>query len=265
MKENIDPIGNVMAAFFRDLLKNWYIIAISLVIFLGVAVVYLKLSAKTYKVGASVFLNMDQKQNGGGRQDDVLPSYTIVEREKNLQNEMFIFSSTPLIREVLEEMNISTNYYFQEDKIPKELKFSLKDIYKSSPFQVIPSEEHIQPVNALIYIKILDSEHFTISADYPETTLVNFQNNEFVSYSSPFRLGGTYRFGEKIENQNCSFKVLLNSNFVSELYEGKDLFFEFNDYNMLTAQFKGNLTVDPSSLESTMIELNLNARMSRKA
>ncbi len=257
MKENNDPVANVMAAFFRDMLNNWYIIAISLVIFLGVSMVYLKLSAKNYKVGASVLLNMDQKQNGGGRSDDVLPSYNIVEREKNLQNEMFIFSSTPLIREVLEEMNMRTNYYLQEDKIPKELTFSLKDIYKSSPFQVIPSEEHIQPVNALIYIKILDSEHFAISADYPEAILVNFQNNEFVSYSSPFRLGGTYRFGEKIENEYCSFKVLLNSNFVSELYEGKDLFFEFNDYDMLTAQFKGNLSVEPSSLESTMIELNL--------
>ena len=75
MKEYINPVGNVMAAFFRDLLKNWYIIAISLVIFLGVSMVYLKLSAKTYKVGASVLLNMDQKQNGGSRSDDVLPSY----------------------------------------------------------------------------------------------------------------------------------------------------------------------------------------------
>ncbi|HYW97141.1 MAG TPA: hypothetical protein VE870_16230, partial [Bacteroidales bacterium] len=256
MKEYINPTGNVLSAFFRDLLKNWYIIAITLVVFLGAAVVFLKLSAKTYKVGGSVLLNLDQKQNNSGRQDDMLPSYNIIEREKNLQNEMFIFSSTPLIHEVLEEMNLRTNYYIQEDKIPKELKFSLKDIYKSSPFQVIPSEEHIQPVNVLIYIKILDAEHFSISADYPETTLVNFLTNEVVSYASPFRVGGTYRFGEKIENQNCSFKVLLNSNFVAELYEGKDLFFEFNDYNMLTAQFKSNLTVAPSSLESTMIELN---------
>ena len=256
MKEYINPSGNVLTAFLRDLLKNWYIIAISVVLFLGVTFVYLKLSAKTYKVGASVLLNLDQKQNSSGRSDDVLPSYNIVEREKNIQNEMFIFNSTPLIREVLEEMNLRTNYYLQEDKIPKELKFSLKDIYKSSPFQVIPSEEHIQPVNVLIYIKILDSEHFAISADYDEAIMVNFQTNEYVSFSSPFRLGGTYRFGEKIENDYCSFKVLLNSNFVSELYEGKDLFFEFNDYGMLTAEFKGNLTVAPSSLESTMIELN---------
>ncbi len=153
-------------------------------------------------------------------------------------------------------MNLRTNYYIQEDKIPKELKFSLKDIYKSSPFQVIPSEEHIQPVSALIYIKILDSEHFAISAEYPETILVDFLTNEIVSCASPFKLGGTYRFGEKIENENCSFKVLLNSNFISELYEGKDLFFEFNDYSILTAQFRGNLTVIPSSLESTMIELD---------
>ncbi len=256
MKEYDNLAGNVISAFFRDLLKYWYIIVICLVGFLGVSFVYLKLSAKTYKVGASVLLNLDAKPGGSTSQNDVLTGYNIVEREKNIQNEMFIFTSTPLIREVLQEMNLRTNYYLQEDKIPKELTFSLKDIYKSSPFQVIPSEEHIQPVNVLIYIKILDSEHFSISADYKEAILTNFLNNEVVSYSSPFRLGGTYRFGEKIENEYCSFKVLLNANFVSELYEGKDLFFEFNDYNLLTAQFKGNLSAEPSSLESTMLELN---------
>ncbi len=95
MKEDINPMANVLSAFFRDLIKNWFIIAVSLLFFMGAAIVYLKLSAKTYKVGASVLLTLDQKPSGSMRQDDVLTSYNIVAREKNIQNEMFIFSSTP--------------------------------------------------------------------------------------------------------------------------------------------------------------------------
>ncbi|GAG90963.1 unnamed protein product, partial [marine sediment metagenome] len=45
------------------------------------------------------------------------------------------------------------------------------------------------------------------------------------------------------------------SNYRSELYQGKDLYFMYNDFNVLTAEFKGDLTVESASLESTMVDL----------
>ncbi len=66
----------------------------------------------------------------GGNPNDIMEVGRILERQKNFQNELFIFNSTPLIREVIEDMDLRTTYYMQVDKIPKELEFSLKDIYK---------------------------------------------------------------------------------------------------------------------------------------
>jgi capsular exopolysaccharide synthesis family protein len=255
MKEN-NNLGAHLIALFRDLMKSWYWIAISLAITLSVAFVYLKFSAKKYRIASSVLLKIEENNNFGGGSDELVEVSSIINQQKNFQNELHSFVSTPLVREVVEDMNLRTTYYLQEDKIPKELTFSLKDIYKNSPFLVLPDEGHIQPIHTLFYIMIVDQDNFIIAAKNDAATLLNFETDRPVFSNVPFRLSGTYKFGEQIENEFCSFKILLNTNYNPEAYQGKDLFFMFNDMATLTAIFKANFSVSSSSLESTMVDLN---------
>jgi len=254
-KDNNNNLASHLIALSRDLLRNWYWIAISLMITMGLAFFYLKFAAKKYKVSSSVLLKIEDTNSFSGNSDDIVEVSGLLNQQKNFQNELYSFNSTPLIREVVEEMNLRTTYYLQEDKIPKELKFSLKDIYKTSPFLVIPDEDHIQPVNILFYITIVDQDNFVIAASNDKTPVMNFKQNSYVFNSVPFQLSGTYKFGEQIENEYCSFKVLLNSNYNPDRYQGKDLFFMFNDLAYLTAIFRGSLEVSSTSLESTMVDL----------
>jgi capsular exopolysaccharide synthesis family protein len=256
MKENSNNLNSHLLAMFRDLIKNWYWIAISLFITVGVAMVYLKFSAKKYKIASSVLLKIDETNRyGGGGSDDIVEVSSIINQKKNFQNELHTFNSTPLIREVVEEMDLRTSYFLQEDKIPRQLTFSLKEMYKASPFLVIANEDHIQPINVLFYIIIEDQDNFKIYAKNEETSIISFQNDNLIYNSIPFYLYGTYKFGQQVENEYCSFKVLLNSNYNPEMFQGKDLFFMFNDFASLTAKFRASLDVESSSLESTMVDL----------
>lgn len=257
MKDNNNP-ANYILAMVRDLMKFWYLIAISLFITCGIAAVYLKFSAKNYKVASTVILNIEEgKSYNGGNPNDIMEVGRIIDQQKNFQNELFIFSSTPLVREVIEEMDLRTTYYLQEDKIPKELSFSLKDIYKDAPFIVLPNQNHIQPVETYFYISIIDQESFLISGENREARIIDFESNETVVNRTNFDFSGTYKFGEDVGNAFCSFRILLNSNYRAELFAGKDLFFMFNDFAVLTAEFKRDLTVEPTSLESTMVDLSV--------
>lgn len=256
MKEkNNNNLASHLMAMFRDLMKHWYWIVLSLVITMGLSLVYLKFAAKKYKIASSILLKIDETNKYGGGSDDIVEVSSIINQQKNFQNELHTFNSTPLIREVINEMNLRISYYMQEDKIPRQLTFSLKDLYKSSPFIVLPDERHIQPINILIYITIKDEDTFELYVNSDETSVIDFQNNSVVYNSVPFYLYGTYKFGQQIENDLCSFKVLLNSNYNPEVYQGKDLFFTFNDLATLTAIFRNNLEVESTSLESTIVDL----------
>ena len=162
--------------FFTDLIRNWYVFAITLLVICGGTLVYIKFAAKTYKVEASVLLNIERSNAYGGRNDDILKMYELIEKDKNLQNEIYYMKSTPLVRSVVEDMDLLVSYYLQKDKIPKEASFSLKDLYKDSPFIVLLNKNHLQPAETFFYIQILDEENFLISADNSKSTIINYSD-----------------------------------------------------------------------------------------
>jgi capsular exopolysaccharide synthesis family protein len=256
MNKPNDTILDYFLDFVRDLLKYWYVAAISLLLSLGVALFYLKFAAKTYQVNASVLLRTEKSNAYGGRTDDLLKVYEMIERDKNLQNEVYFLQSSPLIKSVVEEMDLMVSYYLQEDKIPKEAEFSLKELYTNSPFIIIPSKKHLQPVNMLFWVKILNEESFMIAAAEEDVTIVDFTDESVAFNSTPFKLSGTFKFGEEIGNTFSSFRVLLNSNYNADMYLGKDLFFRFNTNQVLTNVFKGSLSAETSDVDATMVDLS---------
>ena len=59
MKEVNNP-ATYLLAMIRDLMKFWYLIAISLFITCGFAAVFLKFSAKKHKIAATIVLNIEE-------------------------------------------------------------------------------------------------------------------------------------------------------------------------------------------------------------
>jgi len=252
-----DTILDYITEFVKDLAKYWYVVGISLAITVGASLFYIKFAAKTYKVGASVLLNTERSNAYGANADDMMRVSALIEHDKNLQNEIYFLQSSPLIRSVVEEMDLQVSYYLQEDKIPKEMEFSMKDLYEGSPFIIIPDQNHYQPVDVYFYISILDEETCLISAVSSDAAIVDFNDETVVIPSTSFHIGGTYKFGEEVSNSFTSFRVLLNSNYIAEDYQGKDLFFKFNTKSTLTGEFKSSLSIEASSLDATMVEMSL--------
>ena len=257
MQNTNDNILNALTEFFRDLLKYWYILGISLGIMMGGALFYIKFAAKTYNVAASVMLKIERTNAYGGKSEDMMRVDQLIEQDKNLQNEIYFLKSTPLIKSVVEDMDLAVTYYLQEDKIPKEVEFSMKDLYDRAPFLIIPNKEHLQPVDFYIYLNIIDDETFGVSAITSDATIVDFRDESVVMTGAPFEISGVYKFGEEVSTPFISFKVLLNSNYNAESYQGKDLFFKFNTTGALTNVFRASLSVEASALDATMVDLSV--------
>ncbi len=258
MKNSDDLLTKNLNQLFKDLMKYWYLIAFSLAIVLAGALFYLKYSAKTYRVSSSVLLNLEGGQNAGGGGNDILRAFDIVIQDKKLQNEIYFMQSLPLIKEVVDELDLRTFYYTQEEMMPASFKFSYQNIYKSSPFMVLPTDNHVQPAELYFHVRIIDEEKFHISAASEETIIMNFSNEQIVRDRVNFSLEGIYYFGELIENDLASFTILLNSNFNPDVHSSKDKFFKFNNLNWLAASFKGALSIEAQAMESSLAELTFN-------
>ncbi|MEZ5072887.1 MAG: polysaccharide biosynthesis tyrosine autokinase [Bacteroidales bacterium] len=250
-----DNVLNYLIEFIRDLLKFWYIVVISMGLTLGLGMFYVKFAAKTYNVAASVVIKTEQAGTFGGISDNMNRVNDLIEQDKNLQNEIYLLSSTPLIRSVVDEMDIQVAYYLQEDKIPMEVEFSMKELYKGSPILVIPDNKHFQPVDIYFYVKILDDETYMVWADEKEVAILNFETDEVVVPSTSFHLSGSTNSGEVVTTPFTSFRMILNSNYNSEAYQGKDLFFQFRSRGALALQFKADLSVEASSIDATMVDM----------
>jgi tyrosine-protein kinase Etk/Wzc len=243
--------------FLADILKYWYVVAFCLAFTLAVAMFYIIFAARTYKMHTSVLIDIQRSNAYGAQNDDMLKVYELIEKDKNLQNEIFYLHSTPLIKSVIEKMDLNVTYYQQVDKIPKGMEFSMKDLYKSAPFIVIPNNKHYQPVDTYIWIKILNEEEFMIASEKRKAEIVNFADEKVINPSVHFRINGTFKFGQVVENPFVSFQVVLNSNYDHESFQGKDLFFVLNTNTALAEEYRDDLEIEASLVEATMVDITL--------
>ena len=180
----------------------------------------------------------------------------MMNQDITMTNEINILQSTPIIRETLDELGVTVSYYSQEHKLPGEFTFSLTDIYTESPFIVIFTRDHVQPINALFNVKIIDDQDYTISCDAGDIRLFNYNTKEYDSYKEELKFSGSYQFGELVETENFSFKILLSSTYTPSESASEDLYFKFNNLDALALQYKAGLQISYSTLEGSIAEIS---------
>jgi len=254
MSENKDMLAMSLMAALKDILKHWYLLVFTIALFAGAVFVYLKFTSVTYNVGSSILLRID-KSHTINNTPEFLRAFDLSMTDRNFQNEIFFIQSYPLVREVVQGMDVRTSYYKQPSYIPKSLSWSLQNLYKSSPILVVPQEGVPQPVDLLFWVDIIDDERYRIAGIGDNVSLLNIEDERPAGSVDKFNLQGHYRFGDLITHEHASFRVLLNSNYDPAMLDGKDLFFQFNNLNQLAGRFKGSLSVEPQSIQSTMVNL----------
>ena len=103
-EQSIDLLG-----LFFKYLSYWKWFLASLVVCLGLAVMYLKTTTRIYQVNATVLLKDDKK--GGGASDlNTLKDMGLLNVKNNVDNELEILKTSTLWEQVAQEMGIYVNY-----------------------------------------------------------------------------------------------------------------------------------------------------------
>jgi tyrosine-protein kinase Etk/Wzc len=259
MKESKDILAINLSSAFKDLAKYWYVLAISGALMLVIAFLYLKFTSKKYRVSSSIVLQTENRNNVGRGNADILMAFDFMVQDKNFNNEIFYLQSLPLIRDVVNQMDLRIYYYLQDELVPKQFTFGMQNIHKNSPIIVIADDGNSQPVNLFFHIDILNENRFFISAYGEDVDLIDLKTNRTVGKASNYNLSGIYDFGSTVSNEHSSFRILLNSTYQPERFSGKNLFFKFNNLQQIAWQFKSGLIVEPEGPGSTLAHAKLTA------
>ena len=185
------------------------------------AYVYLRYSLPVYKVGGSMIVKSEQTGNKGSNKfEDIF----INDKSQNIQNEIEILKSTPLMKRVVDSLQLQFSYYAKG-------KIKTVNIYKQKPF-------------ILNVLKISDSSaSFTIN--------INF------IVAKRFRINGgnkLFSFGETFDNANGVFSLSANPFFTTSSGEFKIV---WSPASSATADFTSALTIMPKTAGAGILLLSM--------
>jgi capsular exopolysaccharide synthesis family protein len=166
---------------FRDLFYKYvrflplFVLSVALTLF-G-AYIYLRYSIPIYKVGGSMVIKSEQ---GGGGRSDKFEDVFVNNKAQNIQNEIEILKSKPLMQRVIDSLHLQFTYYAKG-------KIKTVNIYKQRPFQVNVVQLLDSSGTFSLKVKILNEQEFRINGD-----------------KQP------YKFGQTFKNSKGSFNLTRN-------------------------------------------------------
>jgi tyrosine-protein kinase Etk/Wzc len=235
--------------FYLQTKRRWIYYGASLVIFLGFAFVYNKTAIPTYKVKTTILIK-DEEASQQIQVPNMLSNLNPFAVNSNFENEIFIFKSTPIIETTIKKLNFQVSYF-------RKNYFDYREIYDYSPFIVVFNQEHPQPVNLLFKVEIIDNVVYKLSAKGKDIKIYNYANDKIINLVSRIKISGEHVFGDSINNENYSFKLVMNKNFNLNEAGTRKYYFTFNNIKNVVNSYSRAILIEPIKEEVNLAQITM--------
>lgn len=160
---------------FSKYLHSWPLFAGCLLITVSIAYFYVKNTKPVYDVKAKLAIK-DEKKSSDAK--EALAEIDVVGQPKDIESELELIKSRPIIRQVVNDLQLSTNY-------KETASYSNKDIYATTPvkFKLIKGSPETSDFSLAVVIK--DGDSFSIKTNNTESPNYRFNTvlrNDFGSW-----------------------------------------------------------------------------------
>lgn len=245
-----------------NFLKYKYYFVACIAILLFVAFIVNKITNTVYE-NRTLLLFSNQNTQRFLSSDKRLSNFNVDITTDYIENELGILTSYSLVNSTLRQMDFEVSYFHERNLIEK-LGLNLKkfvvtrEIYKDSPFSIVFDNTVPQPTYLPFIITPIDDDHYRISAKGSAIELYNYQLGEMIGTAPSIDFQADFAYGETVRSAYFSFKVLKNENSGNfNLFDQGSLFFQFNNTNYQTLEYLGRMAVNPTSENSSLIEIKL--------
>jgi capsular exopolysaccharide synthesis family protein len=243
--QDSDSILKIIRLIFRNI---WWIVPF-VVVAVAIAYVYNRYSVPYYYVSSTLLLKEDSKNkwsNSGTRfiNDDLLA------QTQNLQNELMILQSYPLIEQMVKNLDLEVAYYEYWD-------YQYYNAYKTAPFKVFVFKEHTQLIETMFDISFNSDGSYQIVIKKQDATVYNYETGKKIDVREKLETSLKGNIGEILETPDIKLLITLNDKENLLWHEGRNFAFKLTTIWTLTNQFKYGLEFKIPDKLATMIEIGL--------
>ncbi len=237
--------------FITETLSYKYFYIASFFICILIAFLVNKFSPTVYQV-SSVIGPVEDRRSSLLGSNDLFSGLGALAESRNLENDITSLNSFSLVANTIKNLNLEIGYFAGKSNL---LRKPLQ-VYLGNPYTVSIDKSHIQPINAMFRIDILDDQTYRLTASSDDVAYYNYIDNAVVSYKNQFVIDTICRFNETVSSFNYKFSISLNREMYNpQKVKETDFWFEFYHLDQLTKSYLKRLTVEPANIRSSLINL----------
>ena len=240
------PASSKETIEFKYLLKkvwdNWYLFAACLALVLGLAFVYLKFANKTYAVRSSIITH--NNENPKFYENDIFRQYNL-KPQASIEDEIGMLSQHAIAHECLRRLEWGVTYFSEEDlKERQELN--------NVPFTVQIDSTAPQYLGLKVYVKVLDEQHFHLTAKGKDVTVYDFKNDRLLRESDEIEFDKTFSTDKQMVQQ-LGFSISIKPEY--NLYQKDKYYFTINKLDDLATVYKDKIELTRRADKGSIIDI----------
>ena len=230
-------------------LYNWYWFVLALLLAFAAAYLYNRYTPPIYEISSTILVEEEKTSSSfTGGTGNVFQGLGIMNSMRNINNQIAILKSTPIITRTLQELDFEVSYYAVGRIIASEQ-------YKDVPFQVIWQHDHPQIIDADFELNISSDGQLHLKMAEQDATVYSYQENEKIKQINNFSFSKDIEPGVKIVSDNFSFTILLNEHFNPK--SANNYKFKFNSTGSLIKKYREKLEVSLLNKDASILVLKI--------
>ncbi|WP_372948065.1 GumC family protein [Mariniphaga sp.] len=244
-EQNNKDIQKIVSLLFR----NSWIILLCIIIALAMAYAYNNYALPTYKVSATLLLK-DQSERNISRDETSYINSDLLVRNQNLQNELEILKSNPIIEQAVEKLNLEVSYYEYKN-------YQYHNAYKKVPFKVFIFKEHQQLVGPVFDIHLNSDGSYSLKVEKQDGMVYNYTTGQIIRAKEGLDLDIKGNLGQIVETEDFKFLITINDN--DSLLLQNNIFYAFrlSTNKQIVSQMKGRLEYNIPNELATIVEISM--------
>ena len=239
------------------ILKNYIYFIICPLFALFIAFAINRYSIPIYSASSSILIVGDKTNQSGGtaNANDFLYG-NLFGGNQNLQNELYIMKSYPVIEKTVRNLDLIVTYYSKG-------RFNYYEIYKDSPFVISFMSNHPQPLNLMFNVSFVEGDSLVINAESKDASFYNFEYNYSTGQKKNWKFSWSGRLGKLIETPDLSFIIEPRDSLI-KFNPSVKYAFKFSTIPSLTSSIRSNLDFIVVDKQATVISLTLKCESPQK-
>ncbi len=252
MSDNIQNLSRDDINFdkiFKLVFRNLWMFVICLVVAVGSAFLYNKYSVPSYKVSSSILIKEDNSQPLTQGMDNMF-SGNIFGNNQNLQNELIIIQSYPIIEKTIKNLDLEVAYYEFKD-------YQYHDAYHKAPFKIFFFDDHPQAIGTMFDLKFNADGSFNLMVKDKDVTLFDYKTRRKVGEKDELDLNIKGSLGQVVESKEFKFIVQIEDENLSSMNDEKQYAFKLLTNEALSRVYQKKLQFSIVDKNATVIDISL--------